>query len=70
METLPMLGGILGALLGVLVLVLVVTLAVLWVMLPFAVFGIKNRLDKLIALQTVAAAANRPTATAAGATGR
>lgn len=31
-----------------LVVVFLTILAVLWLILPFAVFGIKNRLDKLI----------------------
>jgi len=70
METLPMIGGIFGAVLCVLVFVLLVTLAVLWVMLPFAVFGIKNRLDKLIALQTVAATASRRTGSVVDSSGR
>jgi len=52
MATLPLLGGVVGMVVFVLLFVLLVTLAVLWVMLPFAVFGIKNRLDTLIRLQT------------------
>lgn len=36
--------GVFGAL-------LLIVLAVLWIALPFAVFGIKNRLDRLIDAQ-------------------
>jgi len=38
-----------GGLLGIVVVILVVIMSVLWFILPFAVFGIKDRLDRLIA---------------------
>lgn len=40
-----------GGLLGVFVLAFLCVLAILWFVLPFAVFGIKGRLDTLISLQ-------------------
>jgi hypothetical protein len=41
-----MMGGIAG--LGALVWLLAVVVAVLWIALPFAVFGIKKRLDAIL----------------------
>lgn len=43
--------GLLGGVVGLFVVIFLVILAVLWFVLPFAVFGIKGRLDTLIALQ-------------------
>ena len=39
--------GEVGAVIAVLALIFLVVLTVLWILLPFAVFGIKNRLDEL-----------------------
>lgn len=44
--------GILGA--GSVMAILILVLSVLWIALPFAIFGIKPRLDRLIALQAEA----------------
>ncbi len=41
--------GIGGGILGLIIIVFLVILGILWVLLPFAVFGVKDRLDKLIA---------------------
>lgn len=43
--------GLLGGVVGLFVVIFLVVLAILWFVLPFAVFGIKGRLDTLIALQ-------------------
>ncbi len=39
---------IFSGVIGLIVILFLVVLAVLWCVLPFAVFGIKDRLDKLI----------------------
>jgi hypothetical protein len=44
--------GVIAALMGsslVLILALVIVLGVIWIFVPFAIFGIKPRLDRLIA---------------------
>lgn len=38
-----------GAIVYIIFVLIVTIIAVLWIILPFAVFGIKNRLDKLLA---------------------
>lgn len=43
--------GLLGGFVGLFVVVFLVVLGILWFVLPFAVFGLKGRLDTLIALQ-------------------
>lgn len=43
--------GLFGGVVGLLAVLFLVVLAVLWFVLPFAVFGIKGRLDSLITLQ-------------------
>lgn len=43
-----LLTGLAGPLLVVIVAVFFIILCVLWVILPFAVFGIKDRLNKLV----------------------
>ena len=43
--------GLVGGTVGIVLAAFVVILAILWVMLPFAVFGIRKRLDASIALE-------------------
>ena len=43
--------GMFGGVVGLAVVLFLVVLGILWFVLPFAVFGIKGRLDTLIALQ-------------------
>lgn len=43
--------GLLGGFVGLFVVVFLVVLGILWFILPFAVFGLKGRLDTLITLQ-------------------
>ncbi len=44
-----MAANVFGGFLGVLLILFAAVLAVLWFLLPFAVFGIKDRLETLIA---------------------
>ena len=43
--------GLLGGFVGLFAVIFLVVLGILWFVLPFAVFGLKGRLDALIALQ-------------------
>ena len=43
--------GVFGGVVGLFVVLFLVVLGILWCVLPFAVFGVKGRLDALIALQ-------------------
>jgi uncharacterized membrane protein len=43
--------GLFGGFVGLFVVVFLVVLGISWFILPFAVFGLKGRLDTLIALQ-------------------
>lgn len=43
--------GLFGGVVGLFVVLFLVVLGILWFVLPFAVFGLKGRLDTLIALQ-------------------
>lgn len=37
-----------GGILGIIVIVFLVVLAILWIILPFAIFGIKSRMDTIL----------------------
>ena len=47
MEALP---GIFSGIIGLLIIIFIGALLVLWIILPFAVFGIKEKLDQMIRL--------------------
>ena len=47
MESLP---GIFGGIIGLIILTFIGAILILWIILPFAVFGIKEKLDQMIRL--------------------
>ena len=50
LQTEENMGELFGGMFGILLFILAIVLGVLWVMIPFLIFGIRNRLDRMLRL--------------------